>query len=121
MADWMKETVNSTLGPAKATRQTKQTTRTPTGGTTITWVNGGFSYCNIGSMSQEDLDLAGRMEARGTVACRVSASFDVDKSDRVVVSDSGSDELDGAWEVTAVMVGYPQVDRLLYLARLSAA
>jgi head-tail adaptor len=121
MADWMRTTVESTLGPAKATRQDRIETRTPTGGVTFTWVGGGFSYCNIASMSQEDLDIAGRMGAHGTVACRVMAAFDVDKSDRIVVSDSGADELDGTWEVTAVLTGYPHVDRLLYLGRLSDA
>jgi len=121
MADWMRETVNSTLGPAKATRQTKTPVRTPTGGTTYTWTSLGFSYCNIAPMSQEDLDLAGRMEARGSVACRVTLTFDVDKGDRIVISDTGADELDGTWEVTAVLTGYPPVDRLLYLARMSGA
>lgn len=121
MADWMKETVNSTLGPAKATRRVKVPVRTPTGGTTYTWSDAGFSYCNIAAMSAEDLELAGRMEARGTVSCRVAASFDVDKSDRIVISDSGADELDGEWEVTASLTGFPHVDRLLYLARLSGA
>lgn len=117
MADWMRATVDSTLGPAQAIRQTRIETRTPTGGRTFTWQDGTASWCNIGAMSQEDLEMAGRLEARGSVACRVSSSFDVDKQDRIKVIDSGADELDGIWEVTASLVGYPQVDRLLYLAR----
>lgn len=119
MADWMRTTVDSTLGPAKATKQTRQEVRTPTGGRTFTFVPGGFSYCNIAPMSQDDIEMAGRLEARGSMACRVSASFDVDKTDRIVVTDTGMDELDGEWEVTAVLTGYPVVDRLLYLARVA--
>lgn len=118
MADWMRNTVESTLGPAKATRRTKVPTRTPTGGTTYTWADGDWSYCNIAPMGSEELELAGRMEVRGTHACRVSFEFDVDHGDRIVISDAaGADELEGEWEVTSVLTGFPPVDRLLYLAR----
>jgi head-tail adaptor len=118
MADWMRNTVESTLGPAIATVIHRIETRTPTGGRTFTWATGAYSYCSIGAMSASDLDLAGRMEARATVACRVSAELDVDTHDRVSVTDAGADELDGTWEVTAVLTGYPMVDRLLYLNRV---
>lgn len=122
MADWMRSVVESTLGPAKATLQTRVEHRTPTGGSTFTWVNGPFSYCNIAPMNREELDLAARMSVPGTVSCRVSADFDVDQHDRIVISDTGgADELEGTWEVTAVMTGYPMVDRLLYLGRSSNA
>lgn len=119
MADWMRNTVESTLGPAKATISRRTETRTPTGGRTYTWASGQWGYCNIAPMTSEDLELAGRMSARGTVACRISADLDVDLFDRITVSDAGVDELDGLWEVTAVLTGFPVVDRLLYLARLS--
>jgi hypothetical protein len=71
-------------------------------------------------MSAEDLLLAERMAARGTVSCRVSADLDVDNADRIVISDTGVDELDGTWEVTAVLTGSVVVDRLCYLARATA-
>ena len=120
MADWMRSTVESTLGPAKATRQTRTETRTPTGGRTYTFTAGAWSYCNIAPMNARELEHASRIEARGSVSCRVSADVDFDASDRIVVSDSGADELDGLWEVTAVVTGYPVVDRLLYLDRVQA-
>lgn len=116
--NWMQAVVQTTLGPAKATVQTRVQARTPTGGQTFTWVPGDWSYCNIAPMSARDIDLAGRMNAIGTVTCRISAILDVDPHDQIVISDTGADELDGRWEVTAILTGYPIVDRLLYLARL---
>lgn len=118
MADWMRSVVESTLGPAKATRLVRTAVRTPTGGTAYTWADGAWSFCSIAPMSAEDLELAGAMAARGTVACRISADLDVDTANRVRISDTDADELDGEWEVTAVLTGYPVVDRLLYLARI---
>lgn len=117
MADWMKNTVESTLGPAKATRQVRIETRTPTGGRTFTYNDGGWSYCNIAPMSVRELDLAGRMGVEGSVSCRISADLDIDQTDRVRIEDSGADEMDGIWEVTAVLTGHPFVDRLLFLTR----
>lgn len=113
----MRNTVESTLGPALATLQTRMSARTATGGRTFTYVAGASSYCTIAPMSADEMELAGRMNVRGTVSCRVSADLDVDATDRIVISDAGADELDGVWEVTAVLTGYPVVDRLLYLER----
>lgn len=121
MADWMRNTVESTLGPATATRQVRTEVRTPTGGRTYTWTTTGMSYCNIAPMSAQDIDIAGRLDARGSVACRVSFDLDVDAHDRIVVAGTDTDELDGTWEVTAVQTGYPVVDRLLYLDRVDNA
>jgi head-tail adaptor len=118
MADWMREVVDSTLGPAKATRQIRTEHRTPTGGTTYTWNDGSWSYCNVAPMASDELELAGRMEVKGTVSCRVSAMLDVDTHDRIKISDTEVDELDGDWEVTAVMTSSTVVDRLLYLSRI---
>ena len=121
-AEWMGNVVETTLGPAKATRQTRQSVRTPTGGVTYTYQDAGWSYCNIAPMSAEEIELSGRMGVRGTFTCRISKDLDVDQGDRIVISETGGfDELDGAWEVTAVMTGFPMVDRLLYLARFAAA
>ena len=121
MADWMRHTVESTLGPAKATVLKRVEARTPTGGRTYTWASGLWSYCNIAPMTADDLELAGRMAARGTVTCRISADLDGDPHDRITIVDAGVDELDGTWEVTGVLTGYPVVDRLLYLGRIETA
>lgn len=118
MADWMRSTVQTTLGPAKATVMVRVESRTPTGGTTFTYAGTLWGYCTIGPMSTEELELSGRMNAKGTVSCRVAADLDVDPHDRVVISDTSVDELDGTWEVTAVMTGFPVVDRLLFLGRV---
>lgn len=115
--NWMQDTVASTLGPAKATRQTRIETRTPTGGTTFGWATAGWGYCSIAPMSADEVDLAGRMSVRGTHTCRVAAAFDVDQTDRITIGDTGADELDGLWEVTGVITGSPMVDRLLYISR----
>jgi len=118
MADWMRNTVETTLGPAKATKQGRTETRTPTGGRTFTYADGAWSYCTIAPMTADEMQHADRLQARGSVACRVSADLDVDASDRIKITDAGADELDGIWEVTAVVTGYPMVDRLLYLVRV---
>lgn len=118
MADWMRSTVQSTLGPAKATIKTRVETRTPTGGTLFTYVNGPFGYCSIGPMTTEELELSGRMGAKGTVSCRVASYLDVNPHDRISITDTGVNELDGIWEVTAIMTGFPVVDRLLFLGRV---
>lgn len=117
MADWMRATVQSTLGPATATVSTRTAVRTPTGGTSYTWTPGGYSFCTLAPMTADEIDLAGRLSVRGTLSCRISANLDVDAQDRITIADAGADELDGVWEVTAVMTGFPMVDRLLYLAR----
>lgn len=117
MADWMRNTVETTLGPAKATVQTRTEIRTPTGGRTYTWAPGFWGYCNVAPMSAQELELAGRMEVEGTVSCRISANLDVHEHDRIDITDTGADELDGMWEITAVLTGFPHVDRLLYLRR----
>lgn len=114
----MRESVTRTLGPATATRQLRTETRTPTGGRDYTWAPDGDPVnCSIAPMGSRELELAGRLEVEGTVSCRVPWDFDVDEADRVVVAGTGADELDGTWEVTAVLTGSPVVDRLLYLAR----
>lgn len=118
MADWMRNTVETTLGPAKAIRQVRTEVRTPTGGRTYTYADGAFSYCNIAPMNATEMQHADRLQARGSVAARVSADVDFDATDRIRVEDAGADELDGVWEVTAVVTGYPVVDRLLYLDRV---
>jgi hypothetical protein len=99
MALWMRQTVDSTLGPARAYVQTRTEVRTPTGGTTYAYTDGDFSYCNVAPMSAEELEHAGAMDMR------------------IRIVDTGLDELDGVWSVKAVLTGHPSVDRLLYLAR----
>lgn len=117
MADWMKNVVETTLGPAKASLKVPTQHRTPTGGYTTTYVDGPFSYCNIGAASASEIEIAQRLGYQGNIVCRVSLDFDVDPGNRIVVSDSGADELDGEWEVSGISVGFPAVDRLLYLYR----
>lgn len=119
MADWMAAVVESTLGTARAYKRVGTPVRTPTGGTTMTWADAGFSYCNIAPMDGEEIELAGKMSARGTVSCRVRKDFDVDQGDTIRVEGTGMDELDGTWQVTAILVTSPVVDRLLFLARSS--
>jgi head-tail adaptor len=117
MADWMRTTVESTLGPAKATRRVRTATRTPTGGTTYAYADGAFSYCSIAPMSGDELELAGKLGIRASITCRVSFDLDVDNNDRIVISDTETDELDGEWEVTYIAVSSPAIDRLLWLSR----
>lgn len=118
MQDWMRHTVESTLGPAKAYRRTRSETRTRTGGTTFTWADGDWSYCTVATLSGDESELAGRLASRATVTCRVSISLDVDPPDRIRIEDTGTDELDGEWEVVYVAVASMPTDRLLYLARV---
>jgi SPP1 family predicted phage head-tail adaptor len=117
MALWMRQTVDSTLGPARAYVQTRTEVRTPTGGTTYAYTDGDFSYCNVAPMSAEELEHAGAMGVQAAFSCRVSLDMDVDPDMRIRIVDTGLDELDGVWSVKAVLTGHPSVDRLLYLAR----
>jgi SPP1 family predicted phage head-tail adaptor len=119
MADWMRNTVETTLGPAKATVQTRTETRTPTGGTTYAYSDGAWSYTNVAPMTTEEMEHAGAMGVSASVAARVSFELDVDPEQRIRISDTGADELDGVWSVKAVLTGFPPVDRLLYLARIT--
>lgn len=118
MAEWMRNTVESTLGPAQLQIKTGTPTRTPTGGTTTAYVAGGQSFCNIAPLSSEEQEFAERLGYRAEVTARVALDLDVDPGMRAVVTNSGTDELDGEWEVTRIDVGFPAVDRLLYLARV---
>jgi head-tail adaptor len=119
MADWMRNTVESTLGPGKAFLQVRQEHRTPTGGTTYTWTDGPWSYCAIASMSHDELEMAGAMGLQANVSCRVGADLDVDPEHRIRVEGSGADELEGVWQVKSILAGHPFTDRLLYLARIT--
>jgi hypothetical protein len=119
MAEWMRNTVESTLGPAQVQVKTPTTTRTPTGGTTTTYVLGGVSFCNIAALSSEEREFAEQLGYHAEVTARVSLDLDVDPGFLVVVTNADVDELDGEWKVTRIDVGFPAVDRLLYLARVT--
>lgn len=119
MAEWMRNTVETTLGPAKAFVQMRTEQRTATGGVTYAYADGAWSYTNVAPMTAEEIEHAGAMGVKASIAARVSFDLDVDPEMRVRIADTGADELDGTWHVAAVLTGYPPVDRLLYLARIA--